>query len=129
MLGVVPIDRSSSFWPRFFRGPALPAVQANARRPSIWSHVAGIKKAITLLPDLHFDVHKVVASGDWVSVASKVTGQGNTTKVIVDTFRFEDGKVAEHWDVTQDEAAAPVLVRSSPEPLAHDAVPVVEKLR
>ncbi|MGV9367944.1 nuclear transport factor 2 family protein [Amycolatopsis sp. NPDC003731] len=106
---------------RYFRDPY---VQHN---PVVPDGVAGIKKAITLLPDLHFDVHKVVASGDWVSVASKVTGQGDTTKVIVDTFRFEDGKVAEHWDVTQDEAAAPVLVRSSPEPLAHDAVPVVEK--
>lgn len=47
------------------------------------------------------DFQRVVAEGDLVilHIRSKI---GNKTRAIVDIFRVEDGKIAEHWDVIQE---------------------------
>jgi predicted SnoaL-like aldol condensation-catalyzing enzyme len=47
------------------------------------------------------DFQRVVAEGDLVvlHIRSKM---GNKTRAVVDIFRIEDGKIAEHWDVIQE---------------------------
>ena len=47
----------------------------------------------------------IVAEGDLVFVHSRFIHPGSPTALItVDIVRVEDGKLAEHWDVWQDEA-------------------------
>jgi len=45
-----------------------------------------------------------VAEGDYVMVHGRFSGGGRPTKVVVDILRIEGGRLAEHWDVVQDEA-------------------------
>jgi predicted SnoaL-like aldol condensation-catalyzing enzyme len=46
----------------------------------------------------------VVAEGDYVMVQGRFSGGGRPTRIVVDILRIEDGRLAEHWDVMQDEA-------------------------
>jgi predicted SnoaL-like aldol condensation-catalyzing enzyme len=45
-----------------------------------------------------------VAEGDYVMVHGRFSGGGRPTRIVVDIVRIEDGRLAEHWDVVQDEA-------------------------
>jgi predicted SnoaL-like aldol condensation-catalyzing enzyme len=45
-----------------------------------------------------------VAEGDYVMVHGRFSGGGRPTKIVVDILRIEGGRLAEHWDVVQDEA-------------------------
>jgi predicted SnoaL-like aldol condensation-catalyzing enzyme len=47
------------------------------------------------------DFQRVIAEGDLVvlHIRSKM---GDKTRAVVDIFRIEDGKIAEHWDVIQE---------------------------
>jgi predicted SnoaL-like aldol condensation-catalyzing enzyme len=52
--------------------------------------------------DVHYDVKRIIADGDLVAVHSHVTlGANDRGMAVVDIFRFENGKVVEHWDVVQ----------------------------
>ena len=58
-------------------------------------------------PDLHIDIRRVVAECDLVVTHGLLTGAEPVfTKLgtkVVDIFRLdENGKIVEHWDVTQD---------------------------
>ena len=47
----------------------------------------------------------IVAEGDYVMVHSRYTGNGAARAfVVIDIVRIENGQLAEHWDVWQDEA-------------------------
>jgi predicted SnoaL-like aldol condensation-catalyzing enzyme len=46
----------------------------------------------------------VVAEADYVMVHGRFSGGGRPTRIVVDILRIEDGRLAEHWDVMQDEA-------------------------
>jgi predicted SnoaL-like aldol condensation-catalyzing enzyme len=46
----------------------------------------------------------VVAEGDYVMVHGRFSGGGRPTRIVVDILRIEKGRLAEHWDVMQDEA-------------------------
>jgi predicted SnoaL-like aldol condensation-catalyzing enzyme len=46
----------------------------------------------------------VVAEGDYVMVRGRYQGGGRPTRVVVDILRIAGGRLAEHWDVIQDEA-------------------------
>jgi predicted SnoaL-like aldol condensation-catalyzing enzyme len=47
----------------------------------------------------------IVAEGDYVMVHGRFSGHGRPAAwVAVDIVRIEDGLLAEHWDVLQDEA-------------------------
>jgi predicted SnoaL-like aldol condensation-catalyzing enzyme len=46
----------------------------------------------------------VVAEGDYVMVHGRFSGGGRPTRIVVDILRIEGGRLAEHWDVMQDEA-------------------------
>jgi predicted SnoaL-like aldol condensation-catalyzing enzyme len=74
------------------------------------AHIApgrdGLFDLIRTLPDtLRYENQLIVAEGDHVIAHGRFTGLGRPTAwIAADVVRFEDGKLAEHWDVLQDEA-------------------------
>jgi predicted SnoaL-like aldol condensation-catalyzing enzyme len=52
------------------------------------------------IPKTKIDVKRVAADGDlvWLHIRSKTTG---SERAVVDIFRIQNGKIAEHWDVIQ----------------------------
>jgi predicted SnoaL-like aldol condensation-catalyzing enzyme len=67
---------------------------------------AGLFNLIKTMPDtLHYENHVVAASGDFVILHGRFSGLGRRPAWVVgDIVRMEDGMLAEHWDVIQDEA-------------------------
>jgi predicted SnoaL-like aldol condensation-catalyzing enzyme len=56
-------------------------------------------------PTLRYEHGLVVAEGDFVLLHGRFSGHGRPTPwVVVDIVRVADGRLAEHWDVIQDEA-------------------------
>jgi hypothetical protein len=54
---------------------------------------------------LRYENQLIVAEGDYVIAHGRFSGHGRPAAwVAADVVRFEDGKLAEHWDVLQDEA-------------------------
>jgi predicted SnoaL-like aldol condensation-catalyzing enzyme len=54
-------------------------------------------------PDSHSEVKRVFADGDFVILhVLKIVHPGERGSAIVDIFRLQNGKIVEHWDVTQD---------------------------
>lgn len=56
-----------------------------------------------LSSDVFYEPGLMVAEGDLVAIHGRITGWALLPQVVVDIFRIEDGKLAEHWDVLQDE--------------------------
>jgi predicted SnoaL-like aldol condensation-catalyzing enzyme len=56
-------------------------------------------------PTLKWEHGVILAEGDYVVVHSRYSGTGLPAAwVVMDIVRMEDGVLAEHWDVIQDEA-------------------------
>jgi predicted SnoaL-like aldol condensation-catalyzing enzyme len=54
---------------------------------------------------LRYENQLMVAEGDYVIAHGRFTGIGRPAAwIAADVVRFEDGLLAEHWDVLQDEA-------------------------
>ena len=66
----------------------------------------GLFALIRSSPDtLRYEHQLIVAEGDYVIVHGRFTGTGRPVAwVAADVVRIEDGRLAEHWDVLQDEA-------------------------
>jgi predicted SnoaL-like aldol condensation-catalyzing enzyme len=66
----------------------------------------GLFNLVRGLPDtLRYENHVIVADGDYVIAHGRFSGHGRPRpRIAADIVRFEDGKLAEHWDVLQDEA-------------------------
>jgi predicted SnoaL-like aldol condensation-catalyzing enzyme len=66
-----------------------------------------VKTLTKRFPEYSFDVKRILADGDFVVLHSHCTmkekHRGNEKKgfIITDTFRLENGKLAEHWDAIQ----------------------------
>lgn len=70
-----------------------------------------VSKVLTAFPDYHAEIQEVVAEGDSVVARVQWTGTQDgpyegrppthrkLTFSTADFFRFENGKIAEHWDV------------------------------
>ncbi len=71
---------------------------ADGRQPFVDFFVPFFKKN----PEAQTDIKRMVAEGDLVvlHVHSKVS-KADPGRAVVDIFRVEDGKIAEHWDVMQ----------------------------
>lgn len=87
----------------------------------------------TLVADLSDDVHYepglIVAEGDLVAIHGRIRGWGAVPQIVVDLFRVEGGRLAEHWDVLQNEV--PVAVASGGVPMfdAQEGTNTPDRLR
>ncbi|NQE63619.1 nuclear transport factor 2 family protein [Caulobacter sp. RHG1] len=57
-----------------------------------------------LSADVWYEPGLILAEGDFVAIHGRIRGWAPTPLVVVDLFRIEGGRLAEHWDVLQDEA-------------------------
>jgi predicted SnoaL-like aldol condensation-catalyzing enzyme len=66
----------------------------------------GLFSLIRNAPDtLHYEHQLIVAEGDYVIVHGRFTGTGRPVAwIAADVVRIAEGRLAEHWDVLQDEA-------------------------
>src|ERR1700730_2458120 len=56
-------------------------------------------------PELRYEHDLIVAEGDYVIVHGRFSGTGRPRNwIAADVLRINDGRLAEHWDVLQDEA-------------------------
>ncbi|SDR44342.1 Predicted SnoaL-like aldol condensation-catalyzing enzyme [Rhizobiales bacterium GAS113] len=84
------------------------------------AHIApgrdGLFNLVRTLPDtLRYDNQLIVAEGDYVIAHGRFSGSGRAAAwIAADIVRFEDGKLAEHWDVLQDEATKAQSVSGLP---------------
>jgi predicted SnoaL-like aldol condensation-catalyzing enzyme len=64
---------------------------------------------------LHYEHGLVVAEGDYVILHGRFSGRGDQPNwIAADVVRVEDGVLAEHWDVLQDEAGQAESVSGLP---------------
>jgi predicted SnoaL-like aldol condensation-catalyzing enzyme len=76
------------------------------------AHIApgrdGLFGLVRSLPDtLRYENQLILAEGDYVIAHGRFSGSGRPAAwIAADVVRFENGKLAEHWDVLQDEATA-----------------------
>ena len=77
---------------------------------------AGLFDLIRTLPEtLRYENQLIVAEGDYVITHGRFSGNGRPAAwIAADVIRFEDGKLAEHWDVLQDEATQAESVSGLP---------------
>ena len=59
-----------------------------------------------LPPAVHYEPGLMVAEGDLVAIHGRIRGWADAPQVVVDLFRIEGGRLAEHWDVLQNEVPA-----------------------
>jgi predicted SnoaL-like aldol condensation-catalyzing enzyme len=84
------------------------------------AHIApgrdGLFNLIRTLPDtLKYENHLVLAEGDYVIAHGRFSGNGRPAAwIAADVVRMENGKLAEHWDVLQDEATKAQSVSGLP---------------
>ncbi|MCZ3378403.1 nuclear transport factor 2 family protein [Rhizobium sp. AG207R] len=74
------------------------------------AHIApgrdGLFNLVRSLPDtLKYENQLIVAEGDYVIAHGRFSGSGRPAAwIAADVVRIDGGKLAEHWDVLQDEA-------------------------
>lgn len=84
------------------------------------AHIApgrdGLFDLIRTLPDtLRYENQLVIAEGDYVIAHGRFSGNGRAAAwIAADVVRFEDGKLAEHWDVLQEEVTRAQSVSGLP---------------
>lgn len=84
------------------------------------AHIApgrdGLFNLIRTVPDtLRYESQLIVAEGDYVIIHGRFSGIGRPAAwIAADIVRIEDGKLAEHWDVLQDEATKAESVSGLP---------------
>jgi predicted SnoaL-like aldol condensation-catalyzing enzyme len=59
-------------------------------------------------PDAVFEVQRVLVDGDLAMVHVKASRPGAPDAAVADIYRFEDGRIVEHWDVLQPVPSAAV---------------------
>lgn len=72
-------------------------------RDALRAIVAGLPEHVFYEPGL------IVAGDDLVAIHGRIRGWADEPQIVVDIFRIEDGRLAEHWDVLQNEVPATVL--------------------
>jgi predicted SnoaL-like aldol condensation-catalyzing enzyme len=95
------IDRDPTVLDRLFMA------DYRQHNPQIPNGTAAIKAILGKLPaDFKYEPGLVVAEGDCVTIHGRYVGWGPKPMVAVDIFRVANGKIAEHWDVMQEEVPA-----------------------
>jgi len=75
--------------------------------PLVGDGKGGFKEFLAMLrrdfPRAHSEVKRVFADGDYVIIhVHSIRLPGTRGRAIFDCFRFENGKIVEHWDAIQD---------------------------
>lgn len=74
------------------------------RNPGLASTSTVLKEALRDMPEgLTYEIGMVIAEGDLVAIHGRYSGWGPTPLIVVDIYRVENGLIAEHWDVGQEE--------------------------
>ena len=61
-----------------------------------------IRDTVKKYPGLRADIRRVIAEGDYVVTHVLIrTSKDDRGTAAIDIFRLEEGKIVEHWDVTQ----------------------------
>jgi predicted SnoaL-like aldol condensation-catalyzing enzyme len=95
------IDRDPSAVDRLF------SADYRQHNPQIPNGPTAIKALLgNLSRDFKYEPGLVMADGDYVSIHGRYTGWGPKPMIAVDIFRVANGKIAEHWDVMQEEVPA-----------------------
>ena len=77
---------------------------------------------------LRYEHRLILAENEWVMVHGRFSDFGHTANwVAVDIVRIQDGKLAEHWDVLQDEATEEQS--KSKRPMFGDRFPTYQPLK
>ena len=92
-------DRDVSALDRYYTDSLI---QHNPRVPDGTDE---LRARVTANPNLHHQTGMVAADGDIVMVHGRYEGLGPKPMVGVDIYRVEDGRIAEHWDVLQEEVS------------------------
>ncbi|MBB3166478.1 putative SnoaL-like aldol condensation-catalyzing enzyme [Rhizobium laguerreae] len=72
--------------------------------PSIPQGRDALKALVNNLPqDVYYEPGLTLAEGNFVAIHGRIRGWAESTQIVVDLFRVENGKLVEHWDVLQDE--------------------------
>jgi predicted SnoaL-like aldol condensation-catalyzing enzyme len=61
------------------------------------------KLVAQLPPGVFYEPGLIIAEGAYVAIHGRIKGWAPNPQVVIDIFRVENGKLAEHWDVLQDE--------------------------
>ncbi|MCI9871340.1 nuclear transport factor 2 family protein [Arthrobacter humicola] len=59
-------------------------------------------------PDSRFEVQRILVDGDLALVHVRASGPGRPDAAVADIYRFENGRIVEHWDVLQTVPEDPV---------------------
>lgn len=63
-----------------------------------------LKNLVADLPrDIYYEPGLIVAEGDLVAIHGRIHGWSEIPQIAADLFRIEDGRLAEHWNVLQNE--------------------------
>ncbi|MBA1145114.1 nuclear transport factor 2 family protein [Mesorhizobium neociceri] len=103
------IDRDASVVERYF---APDYIQHNPAIPNGPSAIPGLIAGLS--KDFSYEPGMVVAEGDLVMVHGRYVGWGPKPMIAVDIFRVANGKVAEHWDVLQEEVPRSATASGNP---------------
>ncbi len=74
--------------------------------PQIGDGLEGLRAFVASLTEqgvsmVYEEVHKVVGSGNFVAVLSRMN-LGGTAMAVIDLFRVDNGLIVEHWDVMEE---------------------------
>ena len=95
-------DRDLSALDRYFTDSFI------QHTPQVPDGTDPVRALLTANTNLQNQTGMVTAGGDIVMVHRRVEGQGPKPIVGVDIYRIEDGRIAEHWDVLQEEVSPTV---------------------
>jgi predicted SnoaL-like aldol condensation-catalyzing enzyme len=63
--------------------------------------VAALAPKFDASPDARFEVQRILVDGDLAMVHVKASRPGAPDAAVADIYRFESGRIVEHWDVLQ----------------------------
>jgi predicted SnoaL-like aldol condensation-catalyzing enzyme len=71
----------------------------------------GLRSLVAQLPPgSNYEPGIIVAEGDYVVIHGRYSGYTPVPQIIIDIFRLQDGMLAEHWDVIQDEVPSSLTI-------------------
>ena len=83
--------------------------------PLVPDGIDAVKKWVASLPkDFKYDPGVITESDNIVMIHARLNNLYGKTYIAVDIFRVENGKLAEHWDVLQEEVPAEKSANGNP---------------